>query len=112
MNVEQYKKRFYNLMESTIGDVKPILNEGTLEPPEVNITDKVLLAAIDGGAFDGRTFKKTQLNGIDAIFVASQKNPGQSIYYFGDYKKYRYNTLIPGPNEQPIETMTWTYRPR
>ena len=27
MNVEQYKKRFYNLMESTMGDVKPLINE-------------------------------------------------------------------------------------
>ena len=27
MNVEQYKKRFYNLMESTMGDVKPVINE-------------------------------------------------------------------------------------
>ena len=29
MNVEQYKKRFFNLMESTIGDVKPLINEQT-----------------------------------------------------------------------------------
>ncbi len=27
MNVEQYKKRFYNLMESTMGDVKPLITE-------------------------------------------------------------------------------------
>lgn len=26
-NIEQYKKRFFNLMESTIGDVKPLLTE-------------------------------------------------------------------------------------
>lgn len=26
-NIEQYKKRFYNLMESTMGDVKPLINE-------------------------------------------------------------------------------------
>ena len=28
-NVEQYKDRFYNLMESTIGDVKPLISEQT-----------------------------------------------------------------------------------
>jgi|694.fasta_scaffold53232_4 hypothetical protein len=27
-NIEQYRKRFYNLMESTIGNVKPLINEG------------------------------------------------------------------------------------
>ena len=26
-NIEQYKERFYNLMESTMGDVKPLINE-------------------------------------------------------------------------------------
>ena len=27
-NINQYKKRFYNLMESTMGDVKPLIIEG------------------------------------------------------------------------------------
>ena len=27
MNIEQYKRRFFNLMESTIGDVKPLITE-------------------------------------------------------------------------------------
>lgn len=27
MNIEQYKNRFFNLMESTIGDAKPLINE-------------------------------------------------------------------------------------
>jgi hypothetical protein len=26
-DIEQYKKRFYNLMESTMGDAKPLINE-------------------------------------------------------------------------------------
>ena len=26
-NIEEYKKRFYNLMESTIGDAKPLVSE-------------------------------------------------------------------------------------
>ena len=29
-NIEQYKKRFYNLMESTMGDAKPLINEQKL----------------------------------------------------------------------------------
>jgi hypothetical protein len=28
-NIEQYKNRFFNLMESTIGDVKPLISEQT-----------------------------------------------------------------------------------
>jgi hypothetical protein len=34
MNLSQYRKRFYNLMESTIGDVKPLIMESqqTLPP--------------------------------------------------------------------------------
>ena len=27
MNIEQYRNRFYNLMESTMGDVKPLITE-------------------------------------------------------------------------------------
>jgi len=27
MSIEQYRKRFFNLMESTMGDVRPLLNE-------------------------------------------------------------------------------------
>jgi hypothetical protein len=30
--IEQYKNRFFNLMESTIGDVKPLINEQTENP--------------------------------------------------------------------------------
>lgn len=30
-NIEQYKNRFFNLMESTIGDVKPLLSESIVE---------------------------------------------------------------------------------
>lgn len=30
-NIEQYKNRFFNLMESTIGDVKPLLSEAIIE---------------------------------------------------------------------------------
>jgi hypothetical protein len=30
-NIENYRKRFFNLMESTIGDVKPLISEQ--DPP-------------------------------------------------------------------------------
>ena len=32
-NIEQYKNRFFNLMESTIGDVKPLISEQSTTVP-------------------------------------------------------------------------------
>lgn len=32
-NLEKYKSRFYNLMESTMGDVKPLIKEDIDHPP-------------------------------------------------------------------------------
>jgi hypothetical protein len=32
-NIEQYKNRFFNLMESTIGDVKPLISEQSITVP-------------------------------------------------------------------------------
>lgn len=34
-DIEQYKKRFYNLMESTMGDAKPLINESAPDPKRV-----------------------------------------------------------------------------
>ena len=31
-NIESYRQRFYNLMESTMGDVKPLINEQGIKP--------------------------------------------------------------------------------
>ena len=31
-NIEQYKQRFYNLMESNMGDVRPIISEQPVRP--------------------------------------------------------------------------------
>lgn len=41
-NIGQYKERFYNLMESTLGDVKPLLNEavtGSIIGGFINVMD-------------------------------------------------------------------------
>ena len=44
-NLEQYKDRFYNLMESTMGNVKPLINEavdlGITEPTAKQFMDQV-----------------------------------------------------------------------
>jgi hypothetical protein len=40
-NLNEYKNRFYTLMESTIGDVKPLINEDT-QKSNVNNEDSVV----------------------------------------------------------------------
>jgi hypothetical protein len=49
-NIEQYKKRFFNLMESTMGDAKPLITEDSMEskslegrnnPDWVNLVNKL-----------------------------------------------------------------------
>jgi hypothetical protein len=34
-NIEQYKERFYNLMESTMGDVRPLISEQSETSPQL-----------------------------------------------------------------------------
>jgi hypothetical protein len=41
-NINEYKKRFYNLMESTMGDVKPLISEDTQHEEFVTPTIKML----------------------------------------------------------------------
>ena len=36
-NIEQYKNRFFNLMESTIGDVRPLISEQDDVPPRKEV---------------------------------------------------------------------------
>lgn len=40
-NLEQYKDRFYNLMESTIGNVKPLINEANDYMDGMGITEPI-----------------------------------------------------------------------
>ena len=65
-NLEQYKDRFYNLMESTIGNVKPLINEawdymegmGITEPIAKEFMNKVagFIARPAGGLGGGPSF--------------------------------------------------------
>ena len=46
--MEQYRKRFYGLMESTMGDAKPLLNEqGNPEPKDVTTPPKKVIEVIN-----------------------------------------------------------------
>ena len=44
-NIESYKKRFYNLMESTMGDVKPIIDDS---PSNKKVVNEGLLTILGG----------------------------------------------------------------
>ena len=53
MNIEQYKKRFFNLMESELGNVKPLISErAVIVKPEEdewckeNVTDGTIRFAL------------------------------------------------------------------
>lgn len=50
--IEQYKKRFYNLMESTMGDVKPLINEQAKDGNWYFSKAKELLDAMSGMGTD------------------------------------------------------------
>jgi len=66
-NIEQYRKRFYNLMESTMGDVRPILSE----QPTQQVPKKLQTTNVDPAA----ELKKL----TSKITVKSKtKRPGES----------------------------------
>jgi hypothetical protein len=55
-NIEQYKNRFFNLMESTIGDVKPLISEQTNTVDELtleNINEKFNKLVFPGMEYRG-----------------------------------------------------------
>lgn len=51
-DIEQYKNRFYNLMESTMGDVKPLINEQSKDGNWYFSKAKELLDAMSGMGTD------------------------------------------------------------
>ena len=56
MNIDVYKKRFYNLMESTMGNVKPLISEEEcvkLDPPSLFIDIKNKLKPLGYNEVEG-----------------------------------------------------------
>ena len=50
-NINEYKKRFYNLMESTLGDVKPLISEQN-EPSFMQSIKNLYRDFVEGGDID------------------------------------------------------------
>lgn len=46
MNIEQYKNKFFNLMESTIGDAKPLISEQATQVTGITQDDKAELIKV------------------------------------------------------------------
>jgi len=71
-NINEYKKRFYNLMESTLGDVKPLISEQSSEV--IKIKAWVLKSSRDRDVTPDYNFDTTnhQLdnNGVEFNFTS------------------------------------------
>lgn len=73
-NIEDYKRRFYALMETTMGDVKPLISEqGTTEPIAAGgggeATKTVKINGVDVSTYDDSTGKnKTYLKVLDQAY--------------------------------------------
>jgi peptidoglycan hydrolase-like protein with peptidoglycan-binding domain len=52
-NIEQYRKRFYNLMESTMGDVKPLIVEKDTHVKDFQYMDGKFTGILTDGKPDG-----------------------------------------------------------
>ena len=73
MSIEQYKHRFFNLMESTIGDVKPLINENY---GDINYTN--------GTKYTGQYYISNEGQGIPNGYGNTKYSDGTE--YVGDYK--------------------------
>jgi hypothetical protein len=89
-NIENYRKRFFNLMESTIGDVKPLISEQ--DPPfdvrKVNQSDYMPKSDYLGpqGQFQQNYAKETTKSNLDT--------QSKNIIEFNELKK-KYNKILP-----------------
>jgi hypothetical protein len=94
-NIEHYKKRFYNLMESEMGNVKPLINEDessfcdwdNISKCKNPIKGFEFLRYIEGNSKIGMVFT----SGVDTLevypgkkyakFKENKNNPGSQVLY-------------------------------
>jgi hypothetical protein len=94
-NIEQYKKRFYNLMESEMGNVKPLINEDdssfcnwdNISACKKPIAGFKFLRYIEDDSKNGMVFT----SGVDTLevypdktyvkFKENKNNPGSQVSY-------------------------------
>jgi len=76
-NINEYKKRFYNLMESTLGDVKPLISEATqyeeFVTPTMDMSSNGTAYTSIGNVGGGETINsKTSLSGNEYKFTLAE----------------------------------------
>jgi hypothetical protein len=122
-NINDYKKRFYNLMESTMGDSKPLINEQYTPEKEItqafqtlcNTLNAARLAKLPDTAtkkYPQLTVKKTiegNLGDVWKFYLGNKEAHVQGVYFHsiadsnyklkpGGFGQIRNNTLTPMSN--------------
>jgi len=89
-NIENYRKIFFNLMESTIGDVKPLISEqdAPFDVKKINQSDYMPKSDYLGpqGQFQQNYAKETTKSNLDT--------QSKNIIEFNELKK-KYNKILP-----------------
>ena len=134
-DIEQYKKRFYNLMESTMGDAKPLINEdemagwSAVKKSLMGTSPKVInfnyngkpITSLNWGSHKGPGFKwglslssdsgiafQTDIESNSKIFSDKVKQAGLSLnegLFFNDLSK-RWSTQIDLDYSDPQKIIT------
>jgi hypothetical protein len=97
-NIEQYRKRFYNLMESTMGDVRPIISEQPTQQPRMTDTsyfmNKIVVSDTQAilNKFIGKTMYLYNKNGT------CQSSGGKNVVFIDGKpaKVEEYTSGVPG----------------
>ncbi len=111
-NIEQYKKRFFNLMESTMGDVKPLINEQDASADEQKYQS--LYNAVSGLGTNAEEFFKIlatikDKNEYDRINKIGMGKEGEDIpelfiseyEFLTDENKYKFCSILKSKGISP-----------
>ena len=106
-NINEYKKRFYNLMESTLGDVKPLISEQN-EPSFMQSIKNAYRDFFEGGDIDYNYIENSMTTKelADLIYASLQKSHSLSVLILGKTVPKDYSApefITDGNAEAPVE---------
>ena len=120
-NIEQYKNRFFNLMESTIGDVRPLISEqlttgeGLSNSPTTNVVDLGSIIRQSDKDKGADNFCKTE-SGYDICLVRKSMDRSTMDKMYnndvrriqgGGYSKVKESQLSQDAEGNYIKRSTW-----
>ena len=80
-NINEYKKRFYNLMGSTLGDAKPLISEQGETPPFIPQTPRTSSPNSEGpDTLPGNTVDTQPTSPTSPLSPPEQPNDGKKEY--------------------------------